>query len=240
MSESSRDPPLPLHERIRRDVEAKIMLGQWKPGDRIPYEHELMTAYGCARMTVNKALSALSQAGLVERRKRAGTFVAAPRFDRAALEIPDIRSEVLGQGKSYRVEIQSLRKGQAAASDLALLAAGEADVLTLDCRHFADERPYALEHRIINLEAVPEASAADFSQDPPGSWLLRHVAWTEAEHRITAINASPAIARALGVGEGEACLALERWTWRSSERITYARLIYPGQTYGLVAHFTSG
>lgn len=227
----------PLHERIRRAIEARIMSGEWKPGHRIPYEHELEAEYGCSRMTVSKALGALVQAGLLERRRRAGTFVAAPRFHRAALEIPDIRDEVASQGRTYGLELIERSARRASAADRALLGGTSGRLLAIDCRHLADGRPYAIERRLISLAAVPSAIDADFASDPPGSWLLDHVPWTEAEHRITAINADAATARLLAVDVGLACICLERWTWRGEERITYARQVYPGDSYGLVAHF---
>ena len=226
-----------LHSRIRRDIEARIMSGEWRPGHRIPYEHEWMQAYGCSRMTVNKALRALVQAGLLESRKRAGTFVAAPRFHRAALEIPDIRDEVAAQGLAYRLELLSRSRRHATEQDHVLLQGTGGDLLALECRHVAGGRPYALERRLISLDAVPDAAAVDFAAEPPGSWLLAHVPWTEAEHRITAINADAKVALGLGVAEGSACIALERWTWRGEDRITYARQLYPGERYALVAHF---
>jgi len=230
-------PSRPLHEQIRRDIEARIMSGEWMPGHRIPYEHQLMADYRCSRMTVSKALGGLAEAGLLERRRRAGTFVISPRFQRAALEIPDIRSEVASQGKDYALELRSRSVRRAEEDDRSLLSIAGGRVVALECRHLADRAPYALEHRLINLEAVPAAEDADFSAEPPGSWLLAHVPWTEAEHRITAIDADEAIAAALAIGEGDACLSLERWTWRGEERITYARQIYPGARYGLIAHF---
>ena len=51
-----------LYQRIRSDLEAKIMSGDWPPGHRVPFEHELMESYDCSRMTVNKVLSALADA----------------------------------------------------------------------------------------------------------------------------------------------------------------------------------
>ncbi|SCW74465.1 transcriptional regulator, GntR family [Sphingobium faniae] len=226
-----------LHSRIRQDIETRIMSGEWRPGHRIPYEHEWMALYGCSRMTVNKALRSLVQSGLLESRKRAGTFVAAPRFHRAALEIPDIRAEVAGQHMAYRLELIRSDRRPADARDKALLQVTGGDILAVECRHLADGQPYALEHRLINLDAVPEAATVDFSAEPPGSWLLGHVPWTEAEHRITAINADTSVAAQLGVAAGGACLSLERWTWRGAERITYARQVYPGERHALVAHF---
>ncbi|AMK25182.1 MULTISPECIES: histidine utilization repressor [unclassified Sphingobium] len=229
-----------LHSRIRRDIEGRIMSGQWRPGHRIPYEHEWMETYGCSRMTVNKALRSLVQSGLLESRKRAGTFVAAPRFHRAALEIPDIRAEVEGQGLAYRLDLLRCERRKATADDKTLLRIADGELLAIECRHFAEDLPYALEQRLINLAAVPEAAEADFSTEPPGSWLLAHVPWTEAEHRITAITADKATAGSLQSPENAACLALERWTWRGEERITYARMLYPGDRYALTAHFHAG
>lgn len=236
MNEAAQKPDA-LHNRIRRDIEARIMSGQWPAGSRIPVEQELMQIHSCSRMTVNKALRALIQAGLLESRKRAGTFVGTPRLHRAALEIPDIRAEVTGQGKAYRLELQSRTHRRATDADTSLLRGAEGEVLVLACRHFADATPYALEYRLINLATVPLAQEFDFATEPPGSWLLRHVPWTEAEHRITAVNASTQEAEQLAIAEGGACLALERWTWRGLDRITYVRQIYPGNRHALVARF---
>jgi GntR family histidine utilization transcriptional repressor len=226
-----------LHDRIRRDIEKRIMSGEWRPGHRIPYEHELMADYGCARMTVNRAISALVQAGLIERRKRAGSFVCAPRLDRAALAIPDIRGEVTARGQAYGLELLHREVRRPTRADAVLLSAPAGKVLALGCRHLADGRPYAFETRLISLGAVPEAVTADFSVEPPGTWLLAHVPWTEAEHRITARPADAATAELLGLEAGAACLSLERWTWRQSEGVTYARQLFPGVSGGLVAHF---
>ena len=62
-----------LHERIRKGIESRILSGELKPGDRIPFEHELMEQYSCSRMTVNKAVIELVNRGLIVRRRRAGS-----------------------------------------------------------------------------------------------------------------------------------------------------------------------
>ncbi|KOO81570.1 GntR family transcriptional regulator, partial [Stenotrophomonas maltophilia] len=92
-----------LNQRIRSDLESRILSGEWAPGFRIPYEHELMEQYGCSRMTVNKVLTALAESGMIERRRRAGSFVARqpPHLEQVALEIPDIAMEVGSRGHQY-------------------------------------------------------------------------------------------------------------------------------------------
>ena len=229
---------LPLHQRIRADIEARILSGTWPPGYRIPFEHEFMAEYGCARMTVNKALSALAETGLIERRRRAGSFVSRPRVQSAVLEIHDIQAEIQQRGQDYRFELTQRLSHPAGPAEAALLgvAPGTA-VLTLTCRHFANGRPFAIEDRHINLTQVPEAETIDFAVEPPGTWLLHHVPWNEAEHRISAINADTALAGALDIDTGTACLVVTRQTWRSGETITHVVTRFPGELYDLVARF---
>lgn len=90
--------------RIREDIEARIHSGEWWPGTRIPFEHELVERYGCARATVSKALGALAEAGLIERRRKAGSFVAHPPVHSAVMEIPDLAELIARRGETYRWE----------------------------------------------------------------------------------------------------------------------------------------
>lgn len=228
--------PASLHDRIRQDIEAHIMSGQWEAGHRIPPEHELMTQYACSRMTVNKAISALAERGLIDRRKRAGSFVAAPTVHRATLEIPDIVAEIKGRGHRHALDMLERREREATVHDRDLLATAGGPVLALACLHRADGRPFVLEDRLINLAIVPAALGIDFSRESPGSWLLGHVPWTDAKHRIAATAATAGEAALLDLAPGAPCLAVERWTWRTQERITYVRQLYPGD-HALTARF---
>ncbi|HEY0333461.1 MAG TPA: histidine utilization repressor [Stenotrophomonas sp.] len=235
--------PSTLHQRIRGDIQQRIVNGQWPPGHRIPNEHALMAEYGCSRMTVNKVLTQLAHAGLIERRRRAGSFVARPHphLEQVALDIPDIEAEVRARGSDYRFELlhRSLRRPQATSAEELQLAEG-GRVLVLESRHLADGQPFALEHRLIDPIAVPAVLEQDFSRDAPGSWLLRHVPWTRAEHRISAVNADAAQAAQLAVADGTACLVIERRTWRGDQPVTWVRQWFLGSYYDLVARFSPG
>lgn len=226
-----------LHRRITDDLAAKIRSGAWPPGFRIPFEHQLTAEYGCARATVNKAVLALAAAGLVERRRRAGSFVAKPRIQSAVLEIPDIEAEIKARGLDYRYELLSCRRrrgvGAGDEADLGRCA----QVIALRCRHLADGRPFAFEQRVINLAAAPDAVDVDFTRAPPGGWLSARVAWTDARHEISAINPDRSEADALDIPVQRACLALKRWTWRLGMGVTFARQVFPGEAFELVARF---
>ncbi|MBL8630998.1 MAG: histidine utilization repressor [Rhodospirillaceae bacterium] len=239
MSPAASQAPATLHQQIKADIENRILSGDWRPGHRIPYEHELMRRYKCARMTVNKAIAALVDAGLVVRRRKVGSFVAQPVIQSAVLGIPDIQAEIIARGESYGLKLLSrrIRSPRGEPPEEKILA-GKGILLDLKCLHSANNVPFALERRLISLATVPDAATADFTSTPPGTWLLGHVPWTEAQHRITAINADAAIATDLQIKEHDACLVLERWTSRGDEKITFVRQIFPGVTYSLIADFT--
>ncbi|MGK6320494.1 histidine utilization repressor [Sphingomonas sp. DT-204] len=221
-----------LDARIRRDIEARIHSGDWPPGTRIPFEHELVARYGCSRATVSKALQRLAHAGLIERRRKAGSFVARPHIESAVLEIPDLAETVRARGEVHRWELRTRRRGEEARG-------GESGIvgpaLHLAGVHHSGDVPLALEQRTLSLSAVPQAERESFAEIAPGSWLLTHVPWTEARHRIQAVEASPQESELLGIRSHAACLQLERWTWRASEPVTYVRQLFPGSRYDLVA-----
>ena len=231
----------PLHQRIRADIEGRIRSGDWTPGHRVPFETELMAQYGCARMTVNKAMAALVDAGLIVRRKRAGSFVARPKVHAPVLNIPDIQSAIVARGDAYAFRLLS-RRIRAASRDAPeeVELAADGKLLELEGVHDAAGRPFALERRLVSLKAAPDMADADFAAEPPGAWLLEHVAWTEAESRISAINADADVARILAVDPGAACLVVDRRTWRGPDHVTRVRQIFPGEAYDLVARFGPG
>jgi GntR family histidine utilization transcriptional repressor len=228
-----------LHQTILADIEDKILSGAWPPGHRIPFEHELTEHYGVSRMTVNKVLTQLAASGLLERRRKAGSFVRRPQSQSAVLEIADLPAEVQALGLPYRFEVLSRRQRRSTTADRAALGLeATAPVMVLTCLHFAGERPFCLEDRRINLDAVPEAAAQRFEEGPPGTWLVRQVPWTAAEHRIAAVGADEEVARRLDLPLGAACLVVERRTWSAERPITQVRLTYPGAAHALVARFT--
>lgn len=233
-------PDATLHQRILADVEGRILSGEWPPGHRIPFEHELTQHYGCSRMTVSKALGDLVRRGLIERRRRSGSFVAYPQAQSAVLEIHDIRQEVEALGLAYGWRRQSRAVRSARAEDRARLdlPARARVVAVIGCHH-AGGRPFCHEDRLISLDAVPEAEGEGFDGAVgPGTWLLQKVPWSAAENRIRAVAAEPDIAAALGIAPGTACLVIERRTWIADRHVTQVRLTYPGDRHQLVAAFT--
>jgi len=228
----------PIWQQIRRAIARPILNGDWAPGSRVPSEFDLMERYGAARMTVHRAIRSLATDGLVERRRKAGTIVATRPPERPVFEIWNIAAEVARRGGVYRFEM--LEQVQLARGDVRRGPIGVDDrtpLLWIVCRHFSDGQVLQLEERLINLAASPEAAAQDFDRVSPGVWLLHNVAWTEAEHAITAEGAPEAVAIRLETTRDAACLVVERRTWNGGEPVTYVRLWHPGDRHRLVGRF---
>ncbi|MBJ3776437.1 histidine utilization repressor [Acuticoccus mangrovi] len=228
----------PIHQRIFEDIEARIMDGRWQPGQRIPYEYELEEEYGCSRMTVNKALSALAGRGMIVRKRRAGSFVAQPQIDRTVMQIQDIGAAAELAGHDYSYEITSSRVDRLDADEAAQVGvADEAEVRRVTCLHFVDGEPHALEKRLIMLDAVPAARSETFATKSPGSWLLEQVPWSAAKHVIKAVPADAASARALQMQKGAPCLLLTRQTWQGGRMVTSVEITHPGDRYQFTGYF---
>lgn len=235
-------PQATLHARIHADLRRQIVSGAWPTGTRIPFEVDLAAEYGCSRMTVNKVMAELARAGLIERRRKAGSFVARPGGEAALLEIRDLRDEVealrLGAASTYRHRVIARQRRSSTATDMTALGlARPTQLVAIECVHSAGERVFCHEQRIISLATVPEARDERFDALAPGPWLVARIPWTEAEHRIRAVSATKPIAGALGIEPGSACLIVARRTWGDRGPITAVRLTYPGELQELTARF---
>ena len=231
----------PLYEQIKRTLTANIRSGLWPAGHRLPPEHVLARHFDAARMTVHRALREMTDEGLVVRRRRVGTFVAAPPAPAALLEIVDMSAAIPASGRRYGYELLSQVTTRARGRVAELLGvAPDTPVRHVRCRHTADGEVVELEERWINLEVIPEAAERDFAAQGPGSWLLEAAPWTEAEHTVSAVNADGPLARLLDADPGAACLVLDRRTFQGEEVVTFARLTHPGDRHRMTGRFRPG
>ncbi len=211
-------------ESLREALHARIRAREWPQGALIPGEEQLARDYGVARATVNRALQALAEAGVVERRKRAGTRVAALPVRRARLEIPVIRQEVEGRGAAYAFRLLADATAPAPpAVAQAMQAAAGRMMRHLVTLHLADGAPQAFEDRWLDPEALPEPPG-DFAGLSANEWLVAHVPFVSGRLAFLAAAAPAEVAAALGVEGGAALLVSERTTFGPSGAITHVRL----------------
>lgn len=221
-------------EEIRAEVLARIRARIWAPGALIPGEEALAEEWGVSRATVNRALTELARAGLVERKKKAGTRVAALPVRRATFDIPVIRAEVQARGRDYSFRL--IRQEIARPPlDVALrlgwpVAGGEAQgaMMGLETLHLADGRPHAHELRWLNLAVLPDP-LPDFAAISANEWLVAYVPFVSGDIAFAAEPAGEEVARAMGLAPGAAVLVTERCTWGEAAPVTWVRLTHgPG------------
>lgn len=102
-------PYIQIAETVREQIEA----GQLRPGDKLPSNRALMEKYGAGTQTVQRAVRALKEAGLVESRASRGVFVRQQpkRVERSA----DYTNAPKGGGINYGAKTRRLFVGVAPA-----------------------------------------------------------------------------------------------------------------------------
>lgn len=208
----------------------RITSNRWGPGTLLPSEVELAATYGCARATVNRAMRELSEEGIIERRRKAGTRVRMAPVRQARFHIPVVRAEIEETGAAYRYVLLD-RVVQEAPDWLRTRLSLEAGdrVVHLTCLHFADDAPYQFEDRWIALATLPEAEEADFTQTGANEWLVATVPFSNAEIAFSAAAADDVLAAHLDCDPGAALFMAERSTWWEGRAVTNVRLAWrPG------------
>ncbi len=66
---------LPKYLEVEEDIKYRILLGEWKPGDKTLSESEFCKVYNASRITIRRALSDLENEGYLYKISGKGTFI---------------------------------------------------------------------------------------------------------------------------------------------------------------------
>ena len=132
------------HADVRTALLRQLRSGRLRPGERIPTEAELGKLFGVSRITVARAVRDLEAAGIVERRRGAGSFVRSrPPDDQLAfgLLIPE-----LGETEIFESICQGMMASPAARHHVLLWGNTSAQSGAVEeramnlCRQFIERR----------------------------------------------------------------------------------------------------
>ncbi len=221
-------------QAVEQEVRRRIHSREWAPGEPIPNEADLALEFGCARATVNRALRALADSGLLDRRRKAGTRVALHPIRKAVLEIPVIRQEIEEKGLRYRYELVERTEKRASKAIMDRMdLVGDRSLLNVFAIHFANDRPYVAEDRWIDPAVVPGLSEAPLDRISANEWLLSNAPYTRSDIVISALCLTATQARQLGASAGQASFRIERITWDGDDAVTTVELRFaPGYSLG--------
>ncbi len=217
-------------QSVQDEVLRRIHAREWPPGELIPNEADLAIEFGCARSTVNRALRSLAESGLLDRRRKAGTRVAAQPVAKATLDIAIIRHEVEEYGAKYGYQLIARNTAVPPLSVSGAMKTKANDkLLHVRALHLADDAAYAIEDRWINTNVVPDASAQTFQSLSANEWLMRHAPYTHGNIAFSAVQATVLDAEILGIPQQSALFAIDRLTWDNAASVTKVRLLFtPG------------
>lgn len=228
----------PIYQQIKDAIRTKISAGEWRSGEMIPSENQLVDELGISRMTINRPLRELTDEGLLKRVHGLGTFVAVPPRQAPLLELIPIAEEIKQQGKRYRAEVLQLKE-VTANTEIAQgmqLERGSMLYKTVVV-HFQDDVPIQIEYRYVNPSQAPNFLEVDYTTTTPSEYLISQVQPDELEHVVQAIMPDDFIAQQLDIPSTEPCLKLRRRTWKSQQVVTLADLVYPSSRYELGARY---
>lgn len=231
--------PEPLYVAIKRYVTEGIARGDFRPGDRVDSEAELIKRFGVSRMTAHRALRELQDSGLLVRLPGVGTFVADTSAKGHIIEIRNIADEIRARGHEHSSLVMMNQKENAnrrAATHLGV-AVGTS-VFHSIIVHSEAGVPIQFEERFVLASAAPGYDEADFSTTTPNEFLMRAAPLERVDHIVRATMPNRTIQKALDIGESEPCLLLIRRTWSDSRLVSVAELSHPSSRYEFEDSFT--
>jgi len=237
-SPTARQRTLP-YAMIKAALRERIAKGGWQPGMKLPSERELVLEFGCARMTVHRALSDLEDEGLIERRRGSGSYVAELHPISNLLQVRDIADEIRERGHVHSTRVCSVTREKADVRIATAMRLGRgAWVYRVQLVHLENGVPIQLEDRHVNPALAPDLMTRDFTIVTPSFVLFEHAPLTEAEQVVEAVLATADQAALLDVAEGSALLMVSRRTVSQGVVASIARLYHPGARYRLIGQFS--
>ena len=208
------DERLPLYQRLREEMLAKIAAGEWSPGAPIPTEAELTRHYGVAIGTVRKAVDTLVNEGLLLRSQGRGTFVRRPNFEASlARFFRQVNASGGQQIPTSRIRSKVLQAPPAGVANALMLAQDE-QVVYLERLRVIEGR--TLFHEDIWLPASRFGSLMEIETETFGDLLYPFYekacgqCIASARETLTVGSAEKSIAAALDIAEGAPIVLIER------------------------------
>lgn len=192
----------------------QISSGRLSDGENLPGEQRLAESFGVSRVTVRRALEALSDAGLVEKRAGSGTTVRANGLagKSAAMDFNTLMPQLVEMGQSTEARLLSFSYGRAPDLVSRALAIGSSDRVQIATRiRLAGETPFSHLTTYVPAAIAQNYSENDLAMTPLFKLLERSgVQIKEAHQSVSATLAGPEVAEALEVAVGSALLSLRR------------------------------
>jgi len=225
-------PASTLYARIEETIAAEIAQGEYRPGDQLPSEDELLLRFQVSRITVRRAIQNLVSRGLLEIRRGLGTFVLLPRIEAELTKLTGFVEDMKSAGRTptARVLSQGVIAASARVAERLQLAKGT-KVMQIKRVRLADDMPLSLDETYLPLPIGKQIVWNDLRLHPIFTLLEERygVPLVEADYELEAVIASKPVAVALQVRVGSPIFQIERTSLTTGNHpVDYEVLSYRG------------
>lgn len=236
-----------LNERIASAIRAGIEIGEHPVGSLLPSENVLCTTYQASRFTVREALRKLTELGLIQTRRGAGSLVVSCVTGSGYSQHFKDLSEVLQYARNTRFDVFDIKPVQVDEDEAAYVAADRGSVwLRVHGlrRAISSEDPICYVKVLIHPRFAPILQDLRTAEGPIYAMIEARTGETigEAVQSISAIGLPAAAAKALGRPAGSPAMKFVRRycdlagntmltsvNWHPGERFSYTMRIQRGE-----------
>jgi len=211
----------PVYKRIQNAIRNRIDAAELRPGDAVASERELARTHKVSLMTARHALAGLEREGVVERRRGAGTFVAAPKIHFNKLMSYTEHMASRGMVPKSRVLVAKIvQEEQEVAARLRLPSSSP--LVKIERLRLTEEDPFALETCYLSAAEFSALTTAPLGKTSLFS-TLEHDFGVElgyADEEVDATAADANIAQLLGVHKNAPLLRIRQVIYSTKGKAT--------------------
>jgi len=233
----NRQSKIPYYQQLYIILRGKISRDEWKPGDLIPTENELIDTYQVSRSTVRQVLDILVNEGLIYRERGRGSFIAHLTLEQSMTRIVSFTEDMHQRGFTPGTQVLSARLVPAGKDIAERLQAPIGEPLAcVERLRLADGEPMSIEESYLVNRYCPDVLQHDHAHQPLREILERDydLRLVNAKQVIRAIPAPTHLAQLLEIKPHAPVLYIERVSYSQvAIPVEFLRIYYRADRYSL-------
>ncbi|MEZ5477943.1 MAG: GntR family transcriptional regulator [Thiolinea sp.] len=217
---------LPLYLQIRELLLRELGAGKWLRGERLPTEAELARQLEVAVGTLRKALAALEQDGILERRQGSGTYVAEGHQGQGIYHFFRLenRNGKTGTPSAQVLDLQKIQHDWAART---LHLPPHTPCWCIRRRRLLDGEVVAVEDVLLPVSRAPSLTRTGLHESLYLYYRERLGFWIARVEDAVALGKVPDWEDgALGLAAGEPCGLVERRAYDQHDTVAECSLLW--------------
>ncbi|MBX8938579.1 GntR family transcriptional regulator [Enterococcus gilvus] len=205
---------VPIYEQVMDYIKKKIEKGEWKKGDKISTEKDLMELFDVSRGTIKKAITLLVDEKVLTQKQGKGTFVIDENISFPFAEgLISFSESMKNQGLEFDTKLINLEKKKADKEIARLLK------INLGDEYLFIERTRTVHNEVvmfiqnnINIKLAPNIETADYAHESLFNIVEKFsnhkVAYSETS--FAAVSSTKTISKLLKIKEDSPLLFQEQ------------------------------